>query len=239
MTLVVAPLSMTPAQRERLGIPAGGEALIELALTHPSRRHQAGAGADNERLEFLGDAILGAVVAARLYADDAAAEEGDLSERRAAVVSRTALAEVALRIGIDEVLMLGEGEASRGGARRPAALAAAFEALIGAIYLSHGFAAATTFIEGHMAAELAAPRAALGKGIKTLLQEWTQARNGSLPRYDVVDTTGPEHDRTYECVVRVDGSEVARGSGPSRRAAEAAAAEAAIDLLGITAGGAE
>ena len=166
-------------------------------------------------------------------------EEGDLSERRAAVVSRTALAEVALRIGIDEVLMLGEGEASRGGARRPAALAAAFEALIGAIYLSHGFAAAATFIEGHMSAELAAPRAALGKGIKTLLQEWTQARNGSLPRYDVVATTGPEHDRTYECVVRIDGSEVARGSGPSRRAAEAAAAEAAIDLLGITAGGAE
>jgi transposase len=103
MTLVVAPLSMSPAQRERLGIPAGGEALVELALTHPSRRHQAGAGADNERLEFLGDAILGAVVAARLYADDAAAEEGDLSERRAAVVSRAALAEVALRIGIDEV----------------------------------------------------------------------------------------------------------------------------------------
>jgi len=152
MTLVVAPLSMTPAQRERLNIPVGGEALVELALTHPSRRHQEGASADNERLEFLGDAILGAVVASRLYADDTAAEEGDLSERRAAVVSRTALAEVALRIGIDEVLMLGEGEASRGGARRPAALAAAFEALIGAIYLSHGFAAAATFIEGHMSA---------------------------------------------------------------------------------------
>ena len=90
---------MTPAQRERLNIPSGGEALVELALTHPSRRHQEGAGADNERLEFLGDAILGAVVASRLYADDTAAEEGDLSERRAAVVSRTALAEVALRIG--------------------------------------------------------------------------------------------------------------------------------------------
>ena len=76
MTLVVAPLSMTPAQRERLNIPVGGEALVELALTHPSRRHQEGAAADNERLEFLGDAILGAVVASRLYADDAAAEEG-------------------------------------------------------------------------------------------------------------------------------------------------------------------
>ena len=80
------------------------------------------------------------------------------------------------------------------------------------------------------------PRAMLGKGIKTMLQEWTQARNGSLPRYDIVATTGPEHERIYECVVRVDGGEVARGSGPSRRAAEAAAAEAAIDILGVTAG---
>lgn len=229
---------MTQAQRERLKLPAGGEALVELALTHPSRRHQAGASADNERLEFLGDAILGAVVAARLYADHTAAEEGELSERRAAVVSRAALAEVALRIGIDEVLLLGDGEAARGGARRPAALAAAFEALIGAIYVRHGFAAAATFIEEHLGAELTAPRAALGKGIKTLLQEWTQARNGSLPRYDIVATTGPEHDRTFECVVRIDGKEVARGTGSSRRAAEAAAAESAIDLLGITAGGA-
>lgn len=238
MTLEAALRPMTPDQRERLHLPAGGEALIQLALTHPSRRHQSGAGADNERLEFLGDAILGAVVAARLYADDITALEGDLSERRAAVVSRVALAEVARRIGIDEVLMLGDGEAARGGARRPAALAAALEALIGAIFLHHGFAAARDFVEHHLSAELVAPRTALGKGIKTLLQEWTQARNGSLPRYDVVATTGPEHDRIFECVVRVDGSEVARGTGPSRRAAEAAAAEAAIDLLGITAGGA-
>lgn len=237
MTVVVTPYSMTPADRLRLGIPEGIDALVELALTHPSRRHQGGATADNERLEFLGDAILGAVVAARLYTDDEAAAEGDLSERRAAVVSRSALADTALRIGLDSLLVLGESEASRDGARRPSALAAAFEALVGAIFLGHGFAAATEFIERHLSTELAAPRAALGKGIKTLLQEWTQARNGSLPRYDVVATSGPEHDRTYECVVRVDGSEVARGSGPSRRAAEAAAAEAAIDLLGITSGG--
>jgi len=79
-----------------------------------------------------------------------------------------------------------------------------------------------------------APRASIGKGIKTMLQEWTQARNGSLPRYDIVSMSGPEHERIYECAVRIDGSEVARGSGPSRRAAEAAAADAAIDLLGVT-----
>ena len=236
MTLAAVPLQLTPGQRQRLALPPGGDDLIALALTHPSRRHQSGAGADNERLEFLGDAIRGAVVASRLYGDDPAAEEGDLSERRASIVSRAALAEAALRIGIDEVIVLGDGEASRGGARRPAALAAAFEALIGAVFLAHGFAAAASFVEGHLQAELAAPRAALGKGIKTLLQEWTQARNGSLPRYDLVSTTGPEHDRTFECVVRIDGTEVARGSGPNRRAAEAAAAEAAIDLLGVTAG---
>jgi hypothetical protein len=145
-------------------------------------------------------------------------------------------AEVAERLKLDEAIYLSLGESERGGARRPAALAAVLEALIGAIYLSLGFAAAAAFVQAQLAPEIATPRALLGKGIKTMLQEWTQARNGSLPRYDIVATSGPEHDRIYECVVRVDGGEVARGSGPSRRAAEAAAAEAAIDILGVTAG---
>ncbi|MEY4388459.1 MAG: hypothetical protein RLZZ432_178 [Chloroflexota bacterium] len=217
----------------RLAIAPGAEALIALALTHASQRHEGGTIVDNERLEFLGDAVLGAVVAEHLFRADASASEGDLSDRRAAIVSRQGLAAAALRLGIDGALHLGEAEAQRGGAQRPAALAAALEALIGAVHLAHGYAAAAAFVERHLADELAAPRAALGKGIKTLLQEWTQARNGSLPRYDIVATTGPEHERTYECAVRIDGAEVARGSGPSRRAAEAAAAEAAIDILGI------
>jgi ribonuclease-3 len=222
----------------RLAIPLGAEAELTQALTHASARHQDGAAEDNERLEFLGDAVLGAVVAAHLFLRDAEANEGDLSERRAAIVSRQALADIALELGIDRALHLGESEAQRGGGRRPAALAAALEAVIGAIFLKHGYLAATHFIERHLAAALAAPRAALGKGIKTLLQEWTQARNGSLPRYDIVATHGLEHERIFECAVRVDGSEIARGSGSSRRAAEAAAAEAAIDILGITPGAA-
>jgi ribonuclease-3 len=220
----------------RLGIPAGAEDLIVLALTHPSRRHQSGAQDDNERLEFLGDALLGAVVSAALYRADPSAREGDLSERRASIVSRNGLADVAQRMRLDDELLLGEGEAQRGGAQRPAALAAAFEALIGAVYLAHGFQEAERYVLKHLAQEIAAPRASLGKGIKTMLQEWTQAKNGSLPRYDIIATSGPEHERIYECAVRVDGNEIARGSGPSRRAAEAAAAEAAIDLLGVTKG---
>jgi ribonuclease-3 len=218
----------------RLGIPAGAEALIALALTHPSRRHQSGASEDNERLEFLGDALLGAVVSAALYAADPTASEGDLSERRASIVSRIGLADAAQRIHLDEALLLGDGEAQRGGSQRPAALASALEALIGAIYLAFGYQAAEHFVLTHLAPEIAAPRASIGKGIKTMLQEWTQARNGSLPRYVIISTSGPEHERIYECAVRVDGNEIARGSGPSRRAAEAAAAEAAIDLLGVT-----
>ena len=217
----------------RFGIPAGAEALIEVALTHPSHRHQSGGSIDNERLEFLGDAVLGAIVGEHLFRADVEASEGDLSERRAAVVSRHALSEAALRLELDGALLLGDGEAQRGGARRPAALAAALEAVIGAIHLAHGYAVASEFVEQHLATELVAPRAAIGKGIKTLLQEWTQARNGALPRYDIVSTSGPEHERIFECAVRIDGSEVARGTGPSRRAAEAAAAEAAIDILGI------
>ena len=218
----------------RLGILPGAEELLLLALTHPSRRHQSGAAEDNERLEFLGDAILGAVVSAALYTADPSASEGDLSERRASIVSRIGLADVAQRLTLDELLLLGEGEAQRGGGQRPAALAAALEAIIGAVYLAHGFDAAERFVLTHLAPEIAEPRAAIGKGIKTMLQEWTQARNGSLPRYDIISTSGPEHERIYECAVRIDGGEVARGSGPSRRAAEAAAAEAAIDLLGVT-----
>jgi len=218
----------------RLEIPPGAEPLLILALTHPSRRHQSGATEDNERLEFLGDAVLGAVVSGALYDADPTATEGDLSERRASIVSRIGLADVAHRLGIGELLLLGEGEAQRGGAQRPAALAAALEAIIGAVYLTHGFDAARSFVLTHLQAEISSPRAAIGKGIKTMLQEWTQARNGSLPRYDIIGTSGPEHERVYECAVRIDGGEVARGRGPSRRAAEAAAAEAAIDLLGVT-----
>ena len=220
----------------RLAIDPAATTFVALALTHPSRRHESGASGDNERLEFLGDAVLGAVISAALYAADAEAAEGDLSERRAGIVSRQSLAEVALRLRLDEAIFLSTGESERGGARRPAALAAVLEALIGAVYLASGFDAAAAFVQRHLAPEIAAPRAMLGKGIKTMLQEWTQARNGSLPRYDIVATSGPEHDRLYECVVRVDGVEVARGSGSSRRAAEASAAEAAIDLLGVTAG---
>lgn len=222
----------------RLAIDPAATESVALALTHPSRRHESGERGDNERLEFLGDAILGAVISAALYAADPEAAEGDLSERRAGIVSRQSLAEVALRLRLDEAIHLSPGESERGGSRRPAALAAVLEALIGAIYLSSGFDAAAAFVHAHLAPEIAAPRAHLGKGIKTLLQEWTQARNGSLPRYDIVGTSGPEHDRIYECVVRVDGVEIARGSGTSRRAAEAAAAEAAIDILGVTVGAA-
>jgi ribonuclease-3 len=141
---------------------------------------------------------------------------------------------VAQRIRLEDALLLGAGEAQRGGAQRPAALAAALEAIIGAIYLSHGYEEAERFVLTHLAQEIAAPRASIGKGIKTALQEWTQAKNGSLPRYDIIATSGPEHERVYECAVRIDGNEIARGRGPSRRAAEAAAAEAAIDLLGVT-----
>lgn len=92
-------------------------------------------------------------------------------------------------------------------------LAAALEAIIGAVYLAHGFEAAKRFVLTHLEPEIAAPRAAIGKGIKTMLQEWTQARNGSLPRYDIISTSGPEHERIYECAVRIDGERL-RGEWP-------------------------
>ena len=206
----------------RLGWRARDAALIGRALTHRS----AG-GADNERLEFLGDAVLSFVVAELLYREFGAAAEGDLSRYRAALVSGEALADVAEALEIGARLRLGPGELRSGGFRRRSILADAFEALLGAIYLDGGLEAARAVVARLWQPRLAALRAAPPpKDPKTRLQEYLQARSLGLPAYSVESVTGEAHEQVFavRCTVGPLGVS-AEGRGSSRRRAEQLAAE--------------
>ena len=208
--------------RERLGYEPRDPALFRAALTHRSA-----AGPNNERLEFLGDAVLNLVVARHLYGCFPAATEGDLSRLRSRVVSREPLAEVAADLTLGDALQLGSGELKSGGFRRQSILADALEAVFGAIYLDGGLEAATAVIVRLFASRIAAlPEAATLKDAKTRLQEYLQSRSLSLPQYAVTHVGGEDHAQTFEvsCEVPALGLAV-RGRGSSRRRAEQQAAE--------------
>jgi len=204
-------------------------ALLEQALTH--RSHSA---KHNERLEFLGDAVLNCVVAALLFARFTHLDEGKLTRLRASLVKQGTLAEIAAAdLSLPTHLRLGEGELKSGGFRRPSILADALEAILGAVYLDAGFEAVTRVI-----AQLYATRLATldpytqGKDAKTGLQELLQARKLDLPTYQVVATHGAAHDQTFEvcCVIPALDIHVVAG-GSSRRTAEQAAARLAMQVI--------
>ena len=212
--------------RETLGRECRDAALLDAALTHRSA-----AGINNERLEFLGDAVLNCVVAMMLYREFGAADEGDLSRFRASLVSGESLARIAAEIGLGEQLRLGSGELKSGGFRRKSILADALEALFGALYLDGGFEAAAQAIERLYAGRLdRLPTAAELKDPKTRLQEALQARGYPLPVYTVESVTGEPHDQTFHvscCVEALDLLEQACGG--SRCKAEQAAAAAVLE----------
>jgi ribonuclease III len=208
--------------REALGYEARDPSLFAAALTHRSA-----AGPNNERLEFLGDAVLNLVVAVLLYRAFPQASEGDLSRLRARLVSREPLAEVAAGIELGSVLKLGSGEQSSGGFRRQSILADAFEAVCGALFLDGGLAAVEPVVQTLFAPRLAAlPDPAALKDAKTRLQEYLQERGLALPRYRVEHIEGAAHAQTFRvsCEVLAFGRRV-QGRGPSRRRAEQEAAE--------------
>lgn len=222
----------TPAQwlRDALGYECRDAALLEAALTHRS----AG-GPHNERLEFLGDAVLNCVVAMLVFREFAAADEGDLSRFRASLVSGEALAVLALEINLGEQLRLGSGELKSGGDRRKSILADTLEALFGAIFLDGGFDAAAQVIERLFVPRLdRLPSAAELKDPKTRLQELLQAQGLPLPCYSVESVSGEAHNQFFRvaCTVEALGLK-AVGSGQSRRRAEQAAA---TELLRAMAG---
>jgi ribonuclease III len=227
----------------RLGYAFRDEARLRLALTHPSVAHEIGAPspcgdeaqrrpAHNQRLEFLGDAVLQLVLTHELHEKFPEFDEGPLTKARAKLVNRRTLAERARVLGLGAHLILSRGEESHGGRERASALADAFEALLGAIFLDGGFESAREFILREFGA-------AFGKlsvlpiieNPKGELQELLQARSPEAPEYQVVSATGPDHDRIFECTVHHGGVELARGSGKSKKAAESDAALAALNKL--------
>jgi ribonuclease III len=219
---------------EQLGLPVRDRRLLAQALTHTSwlHEHPGEAAGHNERLEFLGDAVVNLAVSEALYARHPDDDEGVLSARRAAIVSATGLAGLAERISLGQFLSLGEGESGRVGRGRPSILAAAFEALVGAMLLDLGWETTRDWLTRTAAAELdAGLPPVLLKSPKSRLQEATQRSNGGRPAYRVLEAVGPDHDKVFRVEVSVGGEVLGMGVGPSRRLAETAAAAEAVEVL--------
>ncbi len=221
----------------RLGYHFENPALLEAALTHRSYSFESGdrATASYERLEFLGDAVIGFIVADWLVGKDDAASEGTLTRRRQALIRSEPLAEAARRLGVGGRLRLGRGEEASGGRTKPSILADTFEALTAAIYRDGGIRAARSFVLRHLRPEL---RATLHGNIpeqdfKSRLQEVCQSRSRLTPRYRVLATSGPAHAMTFEAAALLDDRVLATGRGASRKQAEQAAALAALADLGL------
>jgi ribonuclease-3 len=206
-----------------LGVAVDDELLI-LSLTHRSYAYEHGGGPNNERLEFLGDSILGQAVTVMLYNDHPDVDEGQLAKRRAGLVSTVALAEIARHIGLGDHIRLGRGEELTGGRDKSSILADTMEAVIGATYLSLGGEVATALVLRLVQHLLDDPdRFGAAMDPKTSLQELSTARGLGLPNY-VVSNTGPDHSKKFTAVVELDSGAVASGSGSSKKHAEMAAA---------------
>lgn len=211
-----------------LGYRFRDDGLLEQALTHRS----VGSG-NNERLEFLGDAVLGLFISEALFHRFPYVEEGDLSRLRAHLVKRDRLAEVAKELDLGPLLNLGSGERKSGGRRRDSILADAVEALLGAVYLDGGYLPARTMIERLFQSRLdALPEPEALKDPKTRLQEHLQARHARRPEYELLEEHGVAHSREFRVRCRLpDQDKTVEGTGSSRRKAEQAAARAALDEL--------
>jgi ribonuclease-3 len=218
----------------RLGLPVRDHGLLQQALVHSSYLHEHPdvVPEHNERLEFLGDAVVNLAISEALYTRHPADDEGMLSARRAAIVSTAGLARLGNRLGLGEWLLLGEGESQRGGRLRPSLLASALEAIAGALYLDLGYATTRDWLIELASPELAADWSVITlKSPKSRLQEFTQRTSGERPTYRVLEATGPDHDKTFRIEVSVGGRVLGIGLGPSRRVAETAAAAQALETL--------
>jgi ribonuclease-3 len=222
----------------RLGYAFADPALLKLALTHPSIAHEQGVPVQtNQRLEFLGDAVLQLALTRELYEKFPDVGEGPLTKARAKLVNRRTLAEHARHLGLGQYLILSKGEEQHGGRERLSALADTFEALLGAIFMDGGFNGARDFILrefGGAFGELCV--IPILENPKGELQELVQSASSEAPQYHVVSATGPDHDRVFECTVHHGGVELARGQGKSKKTAESEAAAAALAKLRETGG---
>ncbi len=219
----------------RLGLDPADE-LLRQAVTHRSYAYENGGLPTNERLEFLGDSVLGLVVTDTLYRDHPDLPEGQLAKMRASVVNSRALAGVARDLDLGRHLLLGRGEEATGGREKASILADALEACLGAVYLSAGSAAAAALV-GRLFAPLIAAAVTLGAGLdwKTSLQELTAARALGVPDYRLAES-GPDHAKRFHATVVVGGRDLGSGAGASKKEAEQQAAEAAWTALSVTGG---
>jgi ribonuclease III len=229
---VVLSLGQSLALLERrIGYRFRDSGLLEHALTHTSKAHEDATGGvvDNESLEFLGDAVLGFVIADLLYREFPQFQEGQKSKAKAAMVSTAALAALAERIGLGQYLLLGRGEEKTGGRRKQALLADGCEALIAALYLDGGIDAARTFLLNELADEISHVRSPdFLRDYKSALQERLQSTGRPLPVYVVTAEVGPEHDKRFHVTVRVGTEVLAESVGKTKKEAEQAAAKEAL-----------
>jgi ribonuclease-3 len=206
--------------------------LLNLSFTHRSVSNEAVCRGNNERLEFLGDAVLGAVCATVLYERFGEKSEGELAKIKSVVVSEHVLAAIARDLQVDNALILGRGEELSGGRRKNAILADALEALFGALYLDSGFEAAFSFVERCISPEIGrVVEEKYHQDYKSLLQELSQRRFKTYPHYRLINRTGPEHERLFRMEVQVDGQVYGPGMGRSKKGAEQEAARMALEQL--------
>lgn len=226
------PLQITSEAVSGLGHEFRDPALLERAL-----RHRSVGAPHNERLEFLGDALLGAIIAEALWELWPRADEGQLTRARSALVRESSLADLARDFGMGESLALGPGEMKSGGMRRDSILADAFEAVVAAVFLDAGWQVCRAQVRAAFASRLAQViEKPVAKDSKTVLQEWLQARRLSLPEYELLDATGPDHDRLFTVRCRVGDPECfGDATAGSRKLAETTAAALVCAQLGIAA----
>ena len=225
------------ALQQTLGVSFNKLSLLEQALVHSSyvNENPGFAPASNERLEFLGDAVLGLIVAEKLYQDFPQLDEGEMTRLRAALVCQDTLARVARAIKLGDYLYLGKGEKASGGQRKPANLARALEAVIAAIFLDQGSSTtrdATLRLFNKELQKMASQGVEVD--YKSQLQEFLQAREQQAPVYRVVEATGPDHEKKFTVEVRLGDTVLGRGTGKSKKTAETEAARSALKLLQST-----
>ncbi len=227
------PLLDAPALElcDELGYEFSDQSLLRDALTHRSFKNEQPdlAPNDNERLEFLGDAVVGVAVASLLSEEFPDAAEGELTQRRADLVSEKGLAAIANSVGLGPAMRLGKGEEKSGGRKKPRLLSSTLEACMGAIYQDAGIDVAVD-----VARQVFEPWLHAGepghRDFKSRAQEWAQARLGATPSYDLIRTEGPDHARQFVVALELKGSRIAQGQGRSKLAAEQAAAKAALEV---------
>lgn len=220
---------------EKIGHVFKDRRLLEMAFTHRSylNENRAHGREHNERLEFLGDAVLELVVTAFLFKKYSTEAEGALTSYRAALVNTVSISDAATKLGMNGFLLLSRGEAKDTGRARAVILANAFEALIGAIYLDGGYEAAERFIASqlfHKTEDVVTKR--LWQDPKSRFQEASQEKHGATPVYELIAQSGPDHDKRFVSAVSVNGARIAQGEGKSKQEAEVAAAEKALEVKG-------